>query len=165
MPGPACGVPGRGKWRAVHAAARADRHRCAEEPTDWKVVDNPLRIRTNIRPDCFAASPQARCRAVPFADGRRDGNVWIGRQRELMTWRMRRENHRHGENFLRQSVRRQDSGRRHPPRILVESIAVADAAAGDAAAQHYAWDAEHLKEYAQLAATEEDSKVSRSICV
>ena len=67
LPGAARGVPGRGKGRAVHAAARADRQRRAE--TSHRLEGDRQSVRWR-RPDRAAAGDQAAGRAVPRADGR-----------------------------------------------------------------------------------------------
>jgi glutaconate CoA-transferase subunit A len=129
---------------------------------DWKVVDNPFEdshetsdpivLLPAIRPDValFHAS---------MAD--RDGNVWIGRQRELVTMA-------HAAERTIVTVEKIIDGNLLADKTLaagtlpgfyVESIAVAERGCWPLPLpEHYAWDAEHLKEYATLAATEDGFK-------
>ena len=88
----------------------------------------------------------------------RDGNVWIGRQRDLMTMA-------HAADKTIVTVEKLYDGNllADPalaagtlPSFYVESIAIAERGSWPLPLpEHYAWDAEHLKEYVKLAATEE----------
>lgn len=120
---------------------------------DWKVIDNPfgnddpIVLVPAIRPDVALFH-------APMAD--RAGNVWIGRQRELVTMA-------HAADKTMVTVERVYDGDllADPalaagtlPGFYVESIAVAEQGAWPLPLpEHYAWDAEHLKEYARLAAS------------
>jgi glutaconate CoA-transferase subunit A len=126
---------------------------------DWKVIDNPFEDASNS-PDPIVLLPAIRPDVAlihaPMAD--RDGNVWIGRQRELVTMA-------HAADKTIVTVERLHDGNLLADKALaagtlpgfyVESIAVAERGAWPLPLpEHYAWDAEHLKEYASLAATEE----------
>ncbi len=122
---------------------------------DWKVVDNPfgandpIVLLPAIRPDValFHAS---------MAD--REGNVWIGRQRELVTMAHAAEKtvvtveRLHDGNLLEDGTLAAGC----LPGFYVETVAVAERGGWPLPLpEHYAWDAEHLAEYARLAATEE----------
>jgi glutaconate CoA-transferase subunit A len=122
---------------------------------DWKVIDNPF---GNDDPIVLlpAIKPDVALIHAPMAD--RDGNVWIGRQRELVTMA-----HAAGRTVV--TVERLHEGDLLAnstlaagtlPGFYVESVAVAERGAWPLPLpDHYAWDAEHLKEYARLAATDE----------
>jgi glutaconate CoA-transferase, subunit A len=121
---------------------------------DWKVIDNPFDSDDPIvlLP---AIRPQIALLHAPIAD--RDGNVWIGRQRELVTMA-------HASERTIVTVEKiQDGNLLADPKLAagtlpgfyVEQIAVAERGAWPLPLpDHYAWDADHLKEYAALAATE-----------
>jgi glutaconate CoA-transferase subunit A len=127
--------------------------------SDWKVVDNPFGDGDD-RADPIvllpAIKPDIALFHAPMAD--RDGNVWIGRQRELVTMA-------HASEKTIVTVEKIVDGNLLADRTLaagtlpgfyVESIAVAERGCWPLPLpEHYAWDAEHLKEYAGLAATEE----------
>ena len=88
----------------------------------------------------------------------RDGNVWIGRQRELVTMAHAAERtivtveKMHDGNLLDDPKLAAGT----LPGFYVEQIAVAERGAWPLPLpDHYAWDAEHLKEYVRLAATDE----------
>jgi glutaconate CoA-transferase subunit A len=93
---------------------------------------------------------------APMAD--RDGNVWIGRQRELMTMA-------HASEKTVVTVEKVYDGNLLEDRVLaagtlpgfyVETVAVAERGGWPLPLpEHYAWDAVHLAEYARLAATED----------
>jgi glutaconate CoA-transferase subunit A len=122
---------------------------------DWKVIDNPfdeddpIVLLPAIQPDV------ALFHAL-MAD--RAGNVWIGRQRELVTMA-------HAAQKTIVTVERLHDGNllEDPtlaagtlPGFYIESVAVAERGAWPLPLpDHYAWDAEHLAEYARLAATDE----------
>jgi len=122
---------------------------------DWRTIDNPfgnndpIVLLPAIRPDValFHAA---------MAD--RAGNVWIGRQRELSTMA-------HAAARTIVTVEKIFDGDLLAdatlaagtlPGFYVETIAVAPRGAWPLPLpDDYAWDAEHLAEYARLAATEE----------
>jgi glutaconate CoA-transferase subunit A len=122
---------------------------------DWKVVDNPF---GNNDPIVLlpAIKPDVALFHAPMAD--RDGNVWIGRQRELITMA-----HAAAETVV--TVEKIHDGNLLEDRTLaagtlpgfyVTSVTVAERGAWPLPLpEHYAWDGEHLAEYARLAATDE----------
>jgi glutaconate CoA-transferase subunit A len=91
----------------------------------------------------------------------RDGNVWIGRQRELITMA-------HAAAKTVVTVEKICDGNLLEDRTLaagtlpgfyVTSVTVAERGAWPLPLpEHYAWDGEHLAEYARLAATDEGFK-------
>jgi glutaconate CoA-transferase, subunit A len=123
--------------------------------SDWKTIDNPFNAGDAIvlLP---AIAPDAALFHAPMAD--RHGNVWIGRQRELMT--MAHASKKtvvtvekiHASNLL-------EDPKLAPgtiPGFYIETVAVAERGAWPLPLpDYYAWDAEHLAEYARLAATED----------
>jgi glutaconate CoA-transferase subunit A len=122
---------------------------------DWKVIDNPF---DNNDPIVLlpAIKPDVALFHAPLAD--RNGNVWIGRQRELVTMA-------HAAAKTVVTVETLHDGDLLADRTLaagcipgfyIESVAVVERGAWPLPLpEHYAWDAEHLKEYAKLAATDE----------
>jgi glutaconate CoA-transferase subunit A len=127
---------------------------------DWRVIDNPFERGSPNPSDPIVLLPAIRPDVAlfhaPMAD--REGNVWIGRQRELVTMAHASEKtvvtveKIHDGNLLRDS----DLAAGTLSGFYVESVAVAERGAWPLPLpDHYAWDAEHLKEYAALAATEE----------
>ena len=126
---------------------------------DWKVVDNPFEDGDEA-PDPIvllpAIKPDVALFHAPFAD--RNGNVWIGRQRELVTMA-----HASEKTIVTVEKIVDDSlladktlAAGTLPGFYVEGIAVAERGCWPLPLpEHYAWDTEHLKEYATLAATEE----------
>ena len=130
---------------------------------DWKVVDNPFGGDSSGQNDPIvllpAIKPDVALFHAPIAD--RDGNVWIGRQRELVTMA-------HAAAKTVVTVEKIHDGNLLEDRTLaagtlpgfyVESVAVAERGGWPLPLpEHYAWDAEHLAEYARLAATEEGFK-------
>ena len=137
---------------------------------DWKVVDNPFgEIAGRADPIVLlpAIRPDVALFHAPMAD--RDGNVWIGRQRELVTMAHAAERtvvtveKIHDGNLLEDPHAR----RRHAPGLLRRDRRGRRARRWPLPLpEHYAWDAEHLAEYAKLAATEEGFKdISRPACV
>ncbi len=123
--------------------------------TDWKVIDNPFDGDDPIvlLP---AIKPQVALFHAPMAD--RDGNVWIGRQRELVTMAHA------AERTIATVEKIVDGNLLDDPKLAagtlpgfyVEQIAVAERGAWPLPLpDHYAWDADHLKEYVRLAATDE----------
>ena len=123
--------------------------------SDWKTIDNPFNAGDAIvlLP---AIAPDAALFHAPMAD--RYGNVWIGRQRELMTMAhaaaktvVTVENI-HAGNLLEDPKLAAGT----IPGFYVEAVAVAERGAWPLPLpDYYAWDAEHLTEYARLAATDE----------
>ena len=122
---------------------------------DWKVVDSPfgnddpIVLLPAIKPD-FALIH------APMAD--RYGNVWIGRQRELATMAHAAEQtiatveKIHDGNLLDDPVLAAGT----LPGFYVESIAIAERGAWPLGLpDQYAADADHLAEYARMAATPE----------
>jgi glutaconate CoA-transferase, subunit A len=122
---------------------------------DWKTIDNPF---GNGDPIVLlpAIRPEVALLHAPMAD--RDGNVWIGRQRELVTMA-------HAAKKAVVTVERLYDGNLLDdptlaagciPGFYVETVAVAPRGAWPLPLpDHYAWDAAHLAEYARLAATDE----------
>jgi len=122
---------------------------------DWKVIDNPF---GNDDPIVLlpAIKPDVALFHAPMAD--RDGNVWIGRDRELATMA-----HAAARSVV--TVERLHEGSLLDDPLLaagvlggfyVETIAVAPRGAWPLGlADHYAVDAAHMAEYARLAATAE----------
>jgi glutaconate CoA-transferase subunit A len=122
---------------------------------DWKVIDSPF---GNSDPIVLlpAIKPDVALIHSPLGD--RHGNVWIGRQRELVTMA-------HAAERTIATVEQIYDGNLldHPvlaagvlPGFYVESIAVAERGAWPLGLpDHYATDAEHLAEYARMAATTE----------
>jgi glutaconate CoA-transferase subunit A len=122
---------------------------------DWKTIDNPFESNDPIvlLP---AITPDVALFHAPMAD--RSGNVWIGRQRELMTMA-------HAAKKTVVTVENIHAGDllKDPklaagtiPGFYIEAVAVAERGAWPLPLpEYYAWDAEHLAEYARLAATEE----------
>lgn len=122
---------------------------------DWKVIgnpfdeDDPIVLLPAIRPDVALFH-------APMAD--RQGNVWIGRQRDLITMA-------HAAQRTVVTVESLFAGNLLDdptlaagtlPGFYVEAVAVAARGAWPLPLpDHYAWDAEHLKEYAALAASDE----------
>src|SRR5471030_1191156 len=122
---------------------------------DWKVIDSPF---GNSDPIVLlpAIKPDLALFHAPMAD--RFGNVWIGRQRELATMAHAAERciatveKIHDGNLLDDPVLAAGT----LPGFYVESIALAERGAWPLGLpDHYAVDAEHLAEYAALAATVE----------
>ena len=122
---------------------------------DWKVVDNPF---GNDDPIVLlpAIKPDVALFHAPLAD--RDGNVWIGRDRELATMA-------HAAAKTVVTVEKLHDGNLFDDPVLaagtlggfyVETVAVAPRGAWPLAlADHYPADAAHLADYARMAATAE----------
>jgi glutaconate CoA-transferase subunit A len=120
---------------------------------DWKMIDNPF---GNDDPIVLlpAIKPDAALFHAPLAD--REGNVWIGRDRELAVMA-------HAAAKTVVTVEKLHDGNLFADPILaagalggfyVETVAVAPQGAWPLAlADHYPADAAHLAEYARLAAT------------
>src|SRR5882672_3642931 len=122
---------------------------------DWKVIDNPFESDDPIvlLP---AIKPQVALFHAPMAD--RDGNVWIGRQRELITMAHASERtivtveKLHDGNLLEDKTLAAGT----LPGFYVETVAVVENGCWPLPLpEYYAWDVEHLKEYVKLAATDE----------
>ncbi len=122
---------------------------------DWKTIDNPFDSDDPIvlLP---AIAPDVSLFHAPMAD--RHGNVWIGRQRELVTMA-------HASKKTVVTVEKLHDGNLLDDRTLaagtlpgfyVEAVAVTGRGGWPLPLpEHYAWDAAHLAEYAKLAATED----------
>jgi glutaconate CoA-transferase subunit A len=122
---------------------------------DWRVIDNPF---ANHDPIALVPAIHADVALfhAPMAD--RAGNVWIGRERELVTMA-------HAAERTIVTVERIHEGNLQEDPTLaagvlagfyVESIAVAPRGAWPLPLpDHYGADIAHLTEYARLAATEE----------
>ena len=120
---------------------------------DWKVIgnpfddDDPIVLLPAIRPDVALFH-------APLAD--REGNVWIGRDRELATMA-------HAAAKTVVTVEKLHEGSLFDDHLLaagalgglyVETVAVAPKGAWPLAlADHYGADAAHLREYARMAAS------------
>jgi glutaconate CoA-transferase subunit A len=122
--------------------------------TDWKTVDSPFGNddRIVLLP---ALKPDVALIHAPMAD--RFGNVWIGRQRELATMAhasvktIATVEKIHDGNLLDDPVLAAGT----LPGFYVESVAVAERGAWPLPLpDHYGVDADHLAEYARMAATE-----------
>ena len=122
---------------------------------DWKMMDNPF---GNEDPIVLlpAIKPDVALFHAPMADS--EGNVWIGRQRELVTMAHAAERtivtveKIHDGNLLIDPALAAGT----LPGFYVESVAVVERGCWPLPlSEHYAWDAEHLKEYVTLAASDE----------
>lgn len=122
---------------------------------DWRIIDNPFGENDPIvlLP---AIKPDVALFHAPMAD--RAGNVWIGRQRELMT--MAHASHHtivtveklHEGNLLDEPILAAGT----LPGFYVGSVVLAPRGAWPLPLpDHYAADPAHLAEYARLAATPE----------
>ena len=122
---------------------------------DWKVMNNPfgnedpIVLLPAIRPDVALFH-------APMAD--REGNVWVGRQRELITMAHASERtivtveKLHDGNLLEDKTLAAGT----LPGFYVETVAVVENGCWPLPLpEYYAWDVEHLKEYVKLAATDE----------
>lgn len=121
---------------------------------DWKVIDNPFDKNDPIvlLP---AIQPDVALFHAPMAD--KFGNVWIGRQRELTTMA-------HAAKKTIVTVEKIHDGNLMDdpmmaagllPGFYIDTIAVAEKGAWPLPLpDYYGWDAEHLAEYARLAATD-----------
>jgi glutaconate CoA-transferase subunit A len=125
--------------------------------SDWKVIGNPFG-ESQSDPIVLlpAIKPDVALFHAPMAD--RDGNVWVGRQRELVTMAHAAERtvvtveRLHDGNLLEDRTLAAGT----LPGFYVEAVAIAERGAWPLPLpEHYAWDAAHLKEYAKLAATED----------
>ena len=122
---------------------------------DWKVIDNPF---GNSDPIVLLPAIKPDVALIHAAMADRDGNVWIGRQRELAT--MAHAAARtvgtvekiHDGNLLDDPVLAAGT----LPGFYVESVAIAERGAWPLGLpDHYAADAEHLALYAKMAASEQ----------
>jgi glutaconate CoA-transferase, subunit A len=123
---------------------------------DWKVIDNPLADA----PDPIVLLPAVRPDVALFHASMADaqGNVWIGRRRELVTLA-------HAASRTVVTVERLHDGDLLADPVLaagtlpgfyVAAVAVAPRGAWPLPlAEHYPVDAAHMAEYARLAATDE----------
>jgi glutaconate CoA-transferase subunit A len=122
---------------------------------DWHVIDNPLAAAGDPIVLLPALRPDVALFHAPLAD--RNGNVWIGRRRELVTMA-------HAASHTIVTVERIDDGDLLAdeesaagalPALYVDAIAVAPNGAWPLPLPGvYPRDAAHLAEYAELAATE-----------
>ena len=122
---------------------------------DWKVMDNPFDADDPIvlLP---ALQPDVALFHAPLAD--RDGNVWVGRQRELITMAHAARRTIVTVETLCDGSLLDDPVRSAGtlPGFYVEAVAVAPNGAWPLSlADHYALDEAHLAEYARLAASAE----------
>jgi glutaconate CoA-transferase subunit A len=127
---------------------------------DWRVIDNPFGEDSSGRTDPIVLLPAIRPDVAlfhaPLAD--RDGNVWIGRQRELVTMA-------HAAERTIVTVEKLHDGDllADPtlaagciPGFYIEKVAGVPRGAWPLPLpDHYGWDAQHLAESARLAATED----------
>jgi glutaconate CoA-transferase subunit A len=122
---------------------------------DWKVIDSPF---GNSDPIVLlpAIKPDVAIFHAAMAD--REGNVWIGQQRELATMAHAAAKtivtveKIHDGNLLDDPVLAAGT----LPGFYIESVAVAERGAWPLGLpDHYATDAEHLAQYAKMAATPE----------
>jgi glutaconate CoA-transferase subunit A len=127
---------------------------------DWKTIDNPFGPEASNQTDPIvllpAIKPDVALFHAPMAD--RDGNVWVGRQRELTTMAHAAERtvvtveKLYDGNLLDDATLAAAT----LPGFYVENVAVVERGCWPLPLpDHYAWDAEHLKEYVALAATDE----------
>jgi glutaconate CoA-transferase subunit A len=127
---------------------------------DWKVVDNPFGQDSSGQADPVVLLPAIRPDVAlfhaPMAD--REGNVFIGRQRELVTMAHAAEKtivtveRLHDGNLLADATLAAGT----LPGFYVEAVAVAERGCWPLPLpEHYAWDGAHLAEYAKVAATDE----------
>jgi len=127
---------------------------------DWKAMDNPFEDDSSGGPDPIVLLPAIRPDVAlfhaPLAD--RNGNIWIGRQRELVTMAHASEKtvvtveKLYDGDFLSDPMLAAGT----LPGFYVEQIAVAERGCWPLPLpEHYAWDAEHLKEYVKLAASDD----------
>ena len=108
--------------RRRRRACRSCRCAGSSAPTCWCTgrigrCRQSVRRRTIRSCCCRRSSPMWRLFHAPLAD--RYGNVFIGTQRELSRWRMRREDHRHrGETARRRSAATIRAGGRRAAGLL-----------------------------------------------
>src|SRR5437016_5615453 len=114
-------------------------------------------IRRGIKRLTVIALPTSSLQAdLPMAD--REGNVWVGRQRELITMAHASERtivtveKLHDGNLLEDKTLAAGT----LPGFYVETVALVENGCWPLPLpEYYAWDVEHLKEYVKLAATDE----------
>jgi glutaconate CoA-transferase subunit A len=123
---------------------------------DWKTIANPFGDDNDPIVLLPAIKPDVALFHAPMAD--RHGNVWIGRQRELLTMAHAARTtvvtveNIHAGNLLDDPKLAAGT----VPGFYVEAIAVAEKGAWPLPLpDYYVWDAAHLAEYARLAATDE----------
>jgi glutaconate CoA-transferase subunit A len=127
---------------------------------DWKIIDNPFGQESPEQTDPIvllpAIKPDVALFHAPMAD--REGNIWIGRQRELVTMAHAAERtvvtveKLHDGNLLEDKTLAAGT----LPGFYVDSVAVVERGCWPLPLpEYYGWDAEHLKEYVKLAATDE----------
>ena len=122
---------------------------------DWRVIENPFTAGDTIVA-IPAIRPDIALFHAPMAD--RHGNVWIGRQRELVTMAHASERtivtveKLHDGNLLEDKTLAAGT----LPGFYVETVAVVENGCWPLPLpEYYAWDVEHLKEYVKLAATDD----------
>jgi glutaconate CoA-transferase subunit A len=122
---------------------------------DWKLIDSPF---GNSDPIVLLPAIKPDVALIHAAMGDRFGNVWIGRQRELATMAHAADKtivtveKIHDGNLLDDPVLAAGT----LPGFYVESITVAERGAWPLGLpDYYAADADHLAEYARMAATPE----------
>jgi glutaconate CoA-transferase subunit A len=123
--------------------------------TDWRVIDNPLAEGKDPIVLLPALKPDFGLIHAPMAD--RDGNVWIGRRRELVTIA-----HASARTLVtverivdRSLVADEATAAGVLPGIYVDAVAVAERGAWPMGlAEHYDVDAAALRDYVAAAATE-----------
>ena len=127
---------------------------------DWKVIDNPFGPEGEGQTDPIvllpAVSPEVALFHAPMAD--KDGNIWIGRRRELATMA-------HAAKRTVVTVERVYDGSFYDdekltpgvlPSLYIERIALAERGAWPLAlGEEYEADAAHLRDYVRLARTRE----------
>ena len=127
---------------------------------DWKVIDNPFGDDSSNKSDPIvllpAIKPDVALFHAPMAD--REGNVWVGRQRELVTMA-------HAAERTIVTVEKLHDGSLLDdptlaagtlPGFYIDQVAVVERGCWPLPLpEYYAWDTEHLKEYVALAATDE----------
>jgi glutaconate CoA-transferase subunit A len=126
------------------------------ERPDWRVIDNPFGAQGDPIVLLPAIRPDFALFHAPMAD--REGNVWIGRRREVMTMA-----HAAAKTIV--TVERihegdlladEASAAGVLPALYVEAVAIAEHGAWPLPlAGEYGRDDTHLAEYARLAATED----------
>jgi glutaconate CoA-transferase subunit A len=127
-----------------------------EHRPDWKVIDNPFAATADPLVLLPALAPDIAAFHAPVADA--DGNVWVGRRRELATMA-------HAAKMVLVTVERTTranllADERLAPGTIsgayIEAVAVAERGAWPVALlDEYGADAAHIAEYARLARTED----------
>jgi glutaconate CoA-transferase, subunit A len=127
----------------------------AQRP-EWRVVQNPFAADEDPVVLIPALKPEIALFHAPLAD--RNGNVWIGRRRELMSMAHAAERTLVTVEEIVEDDLLADAGHAAGtiPGFYVEAVAVAErGAAPMPLAERYPSDAGHIAEYARLAATED----------